>query len=382
MSRFNRNDPNVQDDKFYLDDYRANLNDLEARLLQILKDFEVLPCRGEGLTLKYDAGTGEITITAGWGYDREGHRIVVPSDVNIIPTLSVGNNYVILRYRAVETNPRAAFYTGITYNTRIVDSYEIVTTDTLSATETGIVLGNLQYDGTNVVIDYSERSPLISRPPINDPDPPTVPTITTVATGFYTVGVGPFQQKQAYVDLSWTASTDTTGVKEYEVYWVPLDDYMNEMWDARVKFVAEGDATSMRLYPLPHGQRGKVKIRAVDNAGNRSDLYTHTDTVIAGVNTVSVPAPTLTLINTSGGVRIDVSYTAPAVGVFVWAAVDRTPDTSSASDLVGWGTGTTYSMYAPTGSTVYVVVRAYSEDEVLSDPVSDSITVSNGIPVA
>jgi len=213
------------------------------------------------------------------------------------------------------------------------------------------------------VIDYSERSPLISRPPINDPDPPTVPTITSVSTGFYTVGVGPFQQKQAYVDLSWAASTDTTGIKEYEVYWVPLDDYMNEIWNARVKFVAEGDATSMRLYPLPHGQKGRVKIRAVDNAGNRSDLYTHPDTVIAGVNT-----PTLTLINTSGGVRIDVSYTSPAVGVFIWAAVDRTPDTSSTSDLIGWGTGTTYHMYAPTGSTVYVVVRAYSDDEVLSDP--------------
>jgi len=81
----------------------------------MLKDFEILPCRGEGLGLSYDSGTGEITITAGWGYDREGRRIAVPSDVKITQTLNVGNNYVILRYRAVETEPRAAFYTGITY---------------------------------------------------------------------------------------------------------------------------------------------------------------------------------------------------------------------------------------------------------------------------
>lgn len=158
-SRFNRNDANVPDDRLFAADFQVDQNGQDADLLQIAKDFGCLPCIGSGLavTSKSEADH-KVEVAIGWAYDSDGHRITIESAQEVVLTnTSGGNNYILLKYKSVASDNRPAHYTGVSYPTRITDSFEFTVQATAPAAD-DIALANCKQMGTGTItVDVTER---------------------------------------------------------------------------------------------------------------------------------------------------------------------------------------------------------------------------------
>lgn len=150
-TRFNRNDANVPDDRLFPDDFIVDQNGQDTDLLQLAQDFGCLPCIGEGLVVsEKNASTHEIEISAGWAYDSAGRRITVESAKGgtLAEWDGTTTNYVLIAWASATDTSRPAHRTGISYDTRIKDSYTITVTDE-EPDELDIVLATVVQNGTN-----------------------------------------------------------------------------------------------------------------------------------------------------------------------------------------------------------------------------------------
>jgi len=181
-TKFNRNNTNVPDDKFYLNDYRVDLNGVERDQLEGIKDFEILPCIISGLTViipVYPATNA--TVTPGSTRDKDGKRIQIASTQSATLTDTAGgNNYIILAHKDSEDTPRKAYNTGVEYNTRKYDDFELTVASTYNADD--IVLGNIKKEGAVWVLHSEERTPDVAKPFAIVPPP--VPTRLDLSTGW------------------------------------------------------------------------------------------------------------------------------------------------------------------------------------------------------
>jgi len=181
-TKFNRNDTNAADDKFYIGDYQTDLNSIEQDLLDAIKQFETLPCIISGLTLIPQAYPSiDIQVSSGSARDKDGKPVILPSSsiVQMVNT-SGGNNYVILMHKDSEDTPRKAYETGTEYNTRKYDDFELSVAETYSSGD--IILGNVKREGNQNVLYSDERTPDVAKPFACVPSPK--PTRLTLTTGW------------------------------------------------------------------------------------------------------------------------------------------------------------------------------------------------------
>jgi len=157
--RFNRNNSNVPNDRLFPADFITDQNGQDADILQLAKDFGCLPCCGEGLELSTKSQADhKVEVSAGWCYDKDGHRITIesPQELTLSDT-SGGNNYIILTHTYTTSANRNAHRTGVSYPTRKTDSFQL----TLQSTAPGltdICLGNCKQNGSGTItIDFAER---------------------------------------------------------------------------------------------------------------------------------------------------------------------------------------------------------------------------------
>ncbi len=362
--RFNRNHPSAADDKFYIDDYRADIGYLEERIKDAIVDFENLPAIVEGLLLSTDPDAPIVHISPGSAYDIEGRKIVVPAVQDMgLQDLSGGPNYILLRYKE-EYSTRRAFYTGAEYPARVHDSFEILVTDTYS--DEDIVLGNVVVVDSIPEVHYNERTPYISKPQIQDEFPPPPPTITEISTSiqkdtFYELlGYAPY----SYVEVVFNPVSDPSGISHYVVQWVPVDSKNSEIPVDTLSLTTT--ETTVRIKNIPTGQRGKVKVQAVDRSGNLSD-FRESNIIIAGRTSKAPSAPSITLSQAFASVILEITPSDVA-GYEVYIGINSSP-TIKKENLMYRGKKTRHIIPAEKNTTIYVAVRSYTEDLQFS-PVS------------
>ncbi len=365
--RFNRNDSNVRDDKFYLEDYRDDLNWLEEQIRSRIADFETLPVIIQGLELSMDSD-GNVQISPGIAYDGQANRIVVPTVQAITPSnKSGGNNYVILRYR-IQEGVRKAFYTGVEYPAKLHDSFEIVVSDTFQQND--VVLGNVVFVNGNWEITYSERTPYVSRPAPKDTFPPSPPIITQIETNpmhdnfLELLGIAP----NSYVQVSFEEVSDSSGIRGYEVVWVPyiLDENTQSLVPIEIeKKTVFATSSPVRISPIPTGQKGKVLIRAIDNAGNTS-IWRESKLIRAGGKEITLPAPAVIITPQLASVQIEIQEVKGADGYEVYVGIGNQPPITQ-DYLFYRGKLKVHTIPVPKNQTVFVSVRAYNMSMSFSD---------------
>lgn len=293
-TKFNRNDPEAGNDKFYHDDYKVDLNGVEQDRFEDVQDFEELPCIVSGLDLTpEDYPSTTVAVAAGIARDKDGKRIQVPEDDSVtITDTGGGNNYVILKHKYSKDTPRNAYSTGVSYDTRQYDDYELEVAATYEAGD--IVLGNVKVIGGVNVLYLEERTHPVYKPTSGDTTPPTDPSNLVLTTGIMGNDDIPLYDKTKYVakaerlawiKAAWDASIDTgSGLANYEIYLIPLSKSDVELLDKRqeqkVKYSASDPRTDITFQNLTPGVKYRVKVRAIDNCGNLSNFIQ--DDVIAG----------------------------------------------------------------------------------------------------
>ncbi len=158
-TRFNRNDANVPDDRLFASDFITDQNAQDVDLLQIAKDFGCLPCLGTGLEVtEKSASEHKVQISAGWSYDKDGHRITVETAQEaVLITWDGTTNYVRIAYTSTTDTSRPAHRTGVSYPTLKKDSFTI-TISTATPGLDDIVLATIRQNGTDPMsLSVSER---------------------------------------------------------------------------------------------------------------------------------------------------------------------------------------------------------------------------------
>lgn len=157
--RFNRNDANVPDDRLFTADYQVDQNSQDSEMRQKIVDFGCVPCIGSGLTVTSKSEPDhKVEVAIGYAYDKDGYRVTIESAQEVVLTNTAGgNNYILLKYKSVTSDNRPAHYTGVSYPTRITDSFEFTVQATAPAVD-DIVLANCKQTGTGTItIDVTER---------------------------------------------------------------------------------------------------------------------------------------------------------------------------------------------------------------------------------
>ena len=348
-TKFNRNDVNTADDKFYINDYKADLNAVEQDNFEDTKDFEDIPCIVSGLTLTPVAYPSvNVTVAAGTARDEDGKRINVPVEqiVQITDTVG-GNNYIILSHKYSEDTLRKAYETGTEYDTRKYDDFELTVASSYSADD--IVLGNVKVVGAQNLLYLEERTHPVYKPQSGDTTAPTDPSNLVLTSGIMGDDDIPIYdgtkyvkrtERLAWLKADWDPSADYgSGLAGYEIFLIPLNAADVEQIDKRetrkVRYSTSDPRSDITFQNLTTGIKYRIKIRAVDNAGNLSSFIE--DDIIAG-GAKQIPEscadvldgdPTITAED--DGIRISwavlLAYQEKVVGFeFCWTDDETTPD--------------------------------------------------------
>jgi len=248
-TKFNRNDSNVSDDQFYASDYQADLNGVEEDLRTVLTDLHAMPAIITGLTLTVNGGDNTLfDISAGVAYDEDGYRIN-------LSTNQVGNsgadttngvaNYICVRHKYSMDNSRNAYKTGVVYNTRKYDDFEIVIRTEAEGLQDGdVCIGtSTGQGGTSISVSTDNRT----QPDFSGATDATAPAKVTgiiLTTGpepnlIYNGAGNPIADQlvkddlpsRAWIKVQWYQISDPSGIRQYEIELVPLDDGDNELPD-------------------------------------------------------------------------------------------------------------------------------------------------------
>ena len=241
-TKFNRNDSHAADDRFYLDDYRCDLNGVEEDQRTALVDLHAMPCIIKGLAVTVNAGDDTLfDVAAGIAYDRYGYRVEVPAAQTGNPgadTTAGAENYLCLRHKYTLDVGRAAYKTGMQYNTRKYDDFEIVIRTEAEGLQDGdICLGLSTGNGSGISVSTDNRvSPDYGG--AADTTPPMTVTGVALATGAESSLVHSAVAAQlitdgvpvrAWIKVTWNQVSDPAGIREYQVEMVPLDNSDNEL---------------------------------------------------------------------------------------------------------------------------------------------------------
>lgn len=348
-TKFNRNDVNAADDKFYIDDYKADLNGVEQDNFEDTQDFEDIPCIVSGLTLTPVAyPSTNVIVAAGTARDKNGKRINVPEEqiVQITDTVG-GNNYIILSHKYSVDTPRKAYETGTEYNTRKYDDFELTVASSYSADD--IVLGNVKVVGAQNLLYLEERTHPVYKPQSGDTTAPTDPSNLVLTSGIMGDDDIPIYDGTKYVDRAerlawlkadWDPSADYgSGLAGYEIFLIPLNAADIEQIDKRetrkVRYSTSDPRSDITFQNLTTGIKYRIKIRAVDKAGNLSN-FIQADIIAGGAKQIPESCADVldgdpTITPADDGIRISwsvlLAYQEKVVGFeFCWTDDETAPD--------------------------------------------------------
>jgi len=248
-TKFNRNDVNVSDDQFYAEDYQTDLNGVEEDLRTVLTDLHAMPAIISGLTLAVNGGDDTLfDISAGVAYDEDGYRIALPSNQTAnsgADTTDGAVNYICIRHKYSMDTSRNAYKTGVLYNTRKYDDFEIVVRTEAQGIQDGDVCVGTStgVGGTSISVSTDNRT----QPDFSGAADTTAPAkVTGVAltTGaepslIYNGVSKPIADQlvqddlpsKAWIQAQWEPIVDPSGIREYQIEIIPLDDDDNELPD-------------------------------------------------------------------------------------------------------------------------------------------------------
>lgn len=241
-TKFNRNDSNAADDQFYADDYKTDLNGVEEDLRTSLGDLHAMPCIISGLVLTVNTGDDSLfDVSAGIAYEEDGYRIEIPSDQSANSGADITNgatNYICVRHKYSYDTNRNAYKTGVLWDTRKFDDFEIVVRTEAQGIQNGdVCLGTSTGNGSGISVSTENRT----QPDFSgtaDTTPPMKVTGLILATGAEPSLVHGSVESQiveddlpvrAWIKVTWNEVTDPSGIKEYQVELVPLDDSNEEL---------------------------------------------------------------------------------------------------------------------------------------------------------
>jgi len=241
-TKFNRNDSNAADDQFFADDYKIDLNGVEEDLRTSLKDLHAMPCIIDGLIVTVNTGDNTLfDISAGTAYDEDGYRIYISGDElanSGADTTNGAINYICVRHKHSYNVGRAAYKTGVQYNSRKYDDFEIVVRTEAQGIQDGdICLATSTGDGTNISVSTENRTQpdfsgaVDTTPPMRvtgvilttDAEPSLLQTV--IASQM----VDDHIPVKSFIEVTWDEVTDPSGIKEYQVELMPLDNSDDEI---------------------------------------------------------------------------------------------------------------------------------------------------------
>jgi hypothetical protein len=241
-TKFNRNDPNAPDDQLFANDFIADLNGVEGDQRQALIDLHAMPCIISGLAVTVNSVDDTLfDVAAGVAYDNEGYRMEIPSaetSVSGADTTNNAINYICVRHKYSYNDGRAAYKTGVQYNSRRNDDWEIVVrTEAQGIQDDDVCLATSTGDGSAISVSTDNRtSPDFGGSA--DTTPPMTVTGVTLTTGpesslihssVSSQIISDFFPVKSWIKIVWNQVTDPSGIKEYQVELVPLDNSNNEL---------------------------------------------------------------------------------------------------------------------------------------------------------
>lgn len=245
-TKFNRNDSNAEDDQFYAEDYKTDLNGVEEDLHTSLGDLHAMPCIISGLVLTVNAGNDDLfDVSAGVAYDEDGYRIEIPSNQLANSGADItdeAENYICVRHKHSYDTSRNAYKTGVLWDTRKFDDFEIVVKTEAQGIQAGdVCLGTSTGDGSSISVSTDNRT----QPDFSgaaDTTPPMKVTSVAATTGdepdsVYNAAANPIASQmiedptpaRAWIKVVWNQVTDPSGISEYQVELIPLDDNDDEI---------------------------------------------------------------------------------------------------------------------------------------------------------
>lgn len=241
-TKFNRNDSNVTDDQFFADDYKVDLNGVEGDIRVINTDLHAMPCIINGLVVTVNAGDDtKFDISAGIAYNNDAYKIEIPSIQSANSGADIANgtiNYICVRHKYSYSSSRYAYKTGVQYYGRKYDDWEIVVrTEAQGIQDDDVCLATSTGDGSAISVSTENRT----EPDFGgavDTTPPMKVTGVVLTTGpesdLKHVSVASqiiddnFPVK-AWIKATWNEVTDPSGILEYQVELIPLNDSDTEL---------------------------------------------------------------------------------------------------------------------------------------------------------
>lgn len=243
-TKFNRNDSNAEDDQFFADDYKVDLNGVEEDLRNINVDLHAMPCIVSGLAVTVNAGDDtKFDISAGIAYDNEAYGFEIPSAQSAISGADIANgaiNYICARHKYSYSNSRNAYKTGVLYNSRKYDDWEIIVrTEAQGIQNDDVCLATSTGDGSAISVSTENRT----EPDFGgavDTTPPMKVTGVALTTGpesdlkHSSVASRMIDDNfpvKAWIKATWNEVTDPSGIREYQVELIPLNNSDAELPD-------------------------------------------------------------------------------------------------------------------------------------------------------
>ena len=242
-TKFNRNDSNAGNDKFYIGDYREDINAIENDIREMNKALHQMPCIISGLVVTVNSGNQTLfDVSGGMAFDNEAKFILLPpAGETAVTGADITNeaiNYVCIRHKSSYKTNRPAYKTGYSYPTKIYDDYEIVVRTEAGGLQDGdVCLATTTGNGTGISVSTDNRtSPDYSG--AADTTPPMKVTGVTLTTGAEPALVHSSVSDQliddhypvtCWIGVSFNQVTDPSGIREYQVEMIPLDNYDNEL---------------------------------------------------------------------------------------------------------------------------------------------------------
>jgi len=304
---------------------------------------------------------GETAIPFADSATEQGNAVALTPDGKIVvagtafKTFATPPDFALVRY-----NSDGSLDTGF-------GSAGTITTDVAGGTDEALAIA-IQSDGKVVTAGTSFRSNFdltLARytnevvPPPTDTTPPTAPTGLTAT----------FNTTTNAIDLSWTAATDNVAVTGYRIFRdggpVPIN-------------TVNGTTFS------DTGQTGthSYGVRAIDAAGNQSDLSNIASATAGGGDITPPTAPTaLTATGNLVTKTIELSWTASTDDVGVTGyRVFRDNGTTPIATVVG----TTFNDPNQLGTHVYTVaaIDAAGNQSAMSNSATATITIPEGSTLA
>ncbi|MBA7597169.1 hypothetical protein ES703_04165 [subsurface metagenome] len=328
FKNYNRNHANAPFDYFRRGDAVLDLNTTEGRCRALIWDGHYLPGIAEGGDLSAVAETTKFDVTAFYGRDKDGYRVVIPEDTQFdlatLPgaALDGTKNYVKVKVIFTESETRKCYYDGTKeYPSWITEEYELYVETTFDE-DTDLILGRVWIEAGVTGCDNIQRSPNLRFPKQEfDTTKPTAPVIQEVKTHNFTAcdtaGVYGLASGECSTALSPMLASARMRDTQCSYSFIVLDSDLPP----------DDPVTYVPLLPFLACFKYRVRVKAIDASLLRNEsAWSNYKDFEGGYTGAAAPPdtpPTVTAI--AGGVRISPPSLAAGTHMRIYASAIAEP---------------------------------------------------------